>query len=1087
MSSAYDLLVDKLKRFSRRYYLLKLLTGLALLLSVVLAYLLVVYIVEFHLFTSSSIRFLFLGGLFVLLATGFYFFIVGPLLIVCGLRKLSKEFQAKLVTEQFPELRDYLVNLVELAESESGLLVSQSIEQKIGLLKPFSFKQYFNFSIICKELVVSIVVAFLVILSVIFYPGIINKVSYRLVHFNQQFVKPSPFNFYLINSSTVVRKGGNLDLQLICRGEKLPEQVFAVIGGNYFGMEKLDSVFEYRLEHVQNPFELYFTDMKYVSDRYKVEVVPEPVVLDFSIGVDVPGYTQLSDFEIKNNGSATVPFGSQISWSFNCMDTDSLMLVSEGNVFRTIRSGNNFVVEMTVTADFSYKIILSNKYLINKELITYDIKVVPDLFPDIQVTQLQDSLDLNRYYFKGIISDDYGFNDLVFQLKFGDRDSLFVVDINRNMLSQEFYYSIDFKTYKSLSEHFSYYFTVRDNDALYGFKPANSEVFSFLFPNRAQFAADDNQRYQSVEKELVETKRMAEDLQETINQFRYKSLSDKMTDWERQQMLKNIQQKRSDLENQLNEISNLNQNRVGENMAFGNDREALIQKQQQIQELLDGLMDDELRSLFEELNKLANEFDSEKLNNLMENFSFPMEDLSEQLDRNLEMLKRLKIEQDLERALNELNSLVDKEAQNLSEFLREADLNKLSDKESDNKVGIDSVRNTINKALEQNNELDRGMNLFPLDNEFNELKQNFDDLFQHIEKKNKTKSEQNLKKNQELLQNMAFSLKQMIEQSQAQQLSEDIMNLKQILKNLIQVSLRQEDILNLTDGLSSIDPMVNQVQKAQDLILVQTSQVKDSVFALAGRNPAISSKVNSEFLAIDYSGNEAVAAIKEGLFDSSLKAQQSVMTAYNELALLLNEALENLEEAQANAKPGDQQCEKPGGGGSGSMKQLKDAQQAIKDQMQRMLEEMKNGRTGQLGEQSGKALVQHEMMKKMIQDLMNDSDIGSSAKEQLRAVEQIIEQNRVDLIQKKLTDQLIVRQNQILDRLLKAEKSEFERELDDKRESKSAEQLFYSNPSKFFQHKSKDRTSEESIRYFNIQLRSYYDQKYRDYLNQLNQ
>jgi uncharacterized protein with von Willebrand factor type A (vWA) domain len=203
----------------------------------------------------------------------------------------------------------------------------------------------------------------------------------------------------------------------------------------------------------------------------------------------------------------------------------------------------------------------------------------------------------------------------------------------------------------------------------------------------------------------------------------------------------------------------------------------------------------------------------------------------------------------------------------------------------------------------------------------------------------------------------------------------------------------------------------------------------------------------------------------------------------------LNEALEKLEKMMANSMPGDQECDKPGGGGKSSVSKLKDARKSLKEQLQQMIEGLKNGQDNQVGRQIGKSLMQQEILKNMIGDLLMDESVGSSAKEQLRAVEQLIEQNRRDLLTENLNDNIINRQNLILDRLLKAEKAEIERDLDQDRESKTAAQKFYTNPNPdlLFEYKEKEKNKTEEIRYNSIRMRKFYEDKFRIYINKVNQ
>ena len=95
---------------------------------------------------------------------------------------------------------------------------------------------------------------------------------------------------------------------------------------------------------------------------------------------------------------------------------------------------------------------------------------------------------------------------------------------------------------------------------------------------------------------------------------------------------------------------------------------------------------------------------------------------------------------------------------------------------------------------------------------------------------------------------------------------------------------------------------------------------------------------------------------------------------------------------------------------------LKDAQKNLKEQLQQMIEQMKNGESGRMSEQIGKTLAQQEMMQQMVRELMMNSGVGSSAKEQLKQINQLLEQNNVDLANKEITSAMISRHNLILNK-----------------------------------------------------------------------
>jgi hypothetical protein len=87
---------------------------------------------------------------------------------------------------------------------------------------------------------------------------------------------------------------------------------------------------------------------------------------------------------------------------------------------------------------------------------------------------------------------------------------------------------------------------------------------------------------------------------------------------------------------------------------------------------------------------------------------------------------------------------------------------------------------------------------------------------------------------------------------------------------------------------------------------------------------------------------------------------------------------------------------------------------------------------------------------------------------------------------KNINAETITRQNLITTRLLEAEKAEMEREFENKRESESADE-FYSNPMKFFEYKEKENFTIEYLNKNSHKLNNFYINKYKQYLNNIEQ
>jgi len=150
-----------------------------------------------------------------------------------------------------------------------------------------------------------------------------------------------------------------------------------------------------------------------------------------------------------------------------------------------------------------------------------------------------------------------------------------------------------------------------------------------------------------------------------------------------------------------------------------------------------------------------------------------------------------------------------------------------------------------------------------------------------------------------------------------------------------------------------------------------------------------------------------------------------------------------------------------------------------------MIDQMKSGDLGKMSKNIGQTIAQQEIMQQMIREMLNGSSVGSQAKNQLKAIEQLLEQSRRDLINKNINNELINRQNLILSKLLDAEKSEVERDVEDKRESKTAIDVKKANPEGYFEYKSKTKYENELLKRNNNQLRSFYDQKYNSFINRI--
>jgi hypothetical protein len=292
--------------------------------------------------------------------------------------------------------------------------------------------------------------------------------------------------------------------------------------------------------------------------------------------------------------------------------------------------------------------------------------------------------------------------------------------------------------------------------------------------------------------------------------------------------------------------------------------------------------------------------------------------------------------------------------------------------------------------------------------------------------------------------------------------------------------------------LSSRNPRYQEVLSEQKKINDDFKIINDSLNAMAARMTEISGLIKDEVRLINNKMSDIMDAF-EGTGTYKIKTdQQFVMTSANNLALLMSEIMEAMQMQMANQMSGNQNCQNCKNPSQGQMGQMRDMQKGLKQQMQQMIDQMKqdggkDGKSkGQNSKDIAKMIAQQEIMQQMLNEMMNSGTLSPEGAKILNEINRMMDQNLNDLINGNITPQTINRQELILTRMLEAEKSEHERELDEKRKSNEAKEKKISNPEKAFKEKEKELRINEMLRTTNLKFTHFYKNKYRDYLRKLN-
>jgi chromosome segregation ATPase len=308
---------------------------------------------------------------------------------------------------------------------------------------------------------------------------------------------------------------------------------------------------------------------------------------------------------------------------------------------------------------------------------------------------------------------------------------------------------------------------------------------------------------------------------------------------------------------------------------------------------------------------------------------------------------------------------------------------------------------------------------------------------------------------------------------QMEQMQEDLGDLQAILNNLLELSFDQEKLMDDFKAVNQSDPQFVTLSQEQLNLKDDSKIINDSLLALSSRVMAIASFVTRELNEMNQQMDGSIEAIRERKkADASVK-QQLTMTSANNLALMLDNVMQQMQENMANAmgkgqkNQGDQQ--QPG---------LSELQQKLNEQIRELSESGKSGR--ELSEELAKLAAEQERIRKALEEAEEKYGGDQGDMEQLKRQ---MEQTELDLVNKNLNRQTLQRQQQILTRMLEAEKSMRERELDSKREAKSATQYEKMLPKAFEEYMRQREKEIELLRtvppklvpFFKLEVGEYFD------------
>lgn len=1110
-----NFIYHKLELFIKKFYTNELIRGIIFFTGLGLLYFFFTLFVEYFLWLRPMGRTLlfwtFIGVEIFLL----FRFILFPIFKLFKLQKGIDYKQASaIIGNHFAEINDKLTNFLQLSndQNQSELLLA-SIEQKANSLQPIPFGNAINFNSNRKYLPLAVLpILFFVLFYVSGNSRILSQSLNRVVHFQDQFLPPAPFEFVVLNSNLQTEQNKDFIIRIKTEGKVVPEKAMIIIGDESYFMETTRAgEFQYRIEKPAKDVLFHVEANAVSSSDYELNVITVPSIANFEMFLRFPSYLKKNSEIIKGNGNAIIPEGTRVTWRIKTMATQNIVWKDLNSSYFFSKSNNDFSLSKFITQSTEYQILTSNSKVKNYEKLNYQISVIKDQFPTINVNNAPDSLKIDKNYVLGQISDDYGLSKL--QVVYYPKSKPEMVKRGTIAVKANLYDQFIFAFPSSLPVEqgvsYDYYFEVFDNDAIHNFKSTKSSVF---FSRIATEDENEDRQFQQQNESINGLEMSLKNQDKQISEMDKLQKSGK----EKDNLEFKDQQKINDFIKRQNQQDKLMKD-FAEKMKDNLDKSESEKKDEFKEELQKRLVnvDNDLeknKKLLEELKTLNDKIKQDDLMENMDKFKQTAKNQTRSLEQLVELTKKYYVQKKAEQIKDKLDKLSDKQ-ENLSSKDKE------NTKESQQEINkeFDKIQEELKDLEKENKELKKPLDIPNDDVQQKSIDDDLKKASDELQKEKKASAKPKQKSAAKKMKQMAQKMEQSTDEGGMEQLEEDIAMLRQVLDNLLSFSFSQEDLMGKFNKYKIGSPAFNKAIKEQQDLKMQFKHIDDSLFALSLRNPKIGENITKEIGSAQYNIDRSLESLTDAQVPKGVSHQQYTVSAANKLADFLSDILNNMQMKMSGMGEGKP---KPGQGDGMQLPDIIKKQEGLADKMKNgMIKGQKSGQNsasgskqgecttpgkegakgkdgksktqggstdsenGEDGEGDAKAIMEiykeQKQLREALQNELNKQGIGGNGQNALEQMKQIEKQ----LLNKGFKNETLQRILNVKQELLKLNTAIQQQGQESKRQSETNKKEF-SNQAKPVPSTLMDYfNSVEILNRQSLPLRSVFNQKVQEYFN----
>jgi hypothetical protein len=887
----------------------------------------------------------------------------------------------------------------------------------------------------------------------------------RLVHFNQSFPPPihvtfdiSPGNLSVLeyDSLTISVKSSDPELlpRLWLQRDTIPEKISPTA--------RKGERFLFQLSNIRQPFDYWvvvsrphlFTPWCFLSsDTFHISLHRRPQLQKMIFSIQAPDYSGLPTAHFDGSTNLLKGLkGSRLQIEAQLSDPQgggTILFDEKMHTFKNNEGKLSFSAILNESQELSINFMSRDSVFLHRPLL-YALEVTPDLAPTLEVifpkskdlvlgSELQISSEI-------ILRDDFGFSGAAIEYsllknEYSRPDTTLYrrkLTVERAKALQQIIDLWQIEHFLSPGDAIQFRFVAWDNDAVAGFKKAQSAYFTARIPTITEMFSQANQKEEAIadvfDQNLEETKEAIEALEEIRQEF----LKEGELKWESETEMKSILEKQAKMKEALQETQKdleAHKEFLEENQLFSDET---MEKYEKLQSLMDELVQSELfRKMMELQEKLKKGSPEEQLESL-EQFQEAQKQFEEALERTLAVFEELMKEERLQEMEAELERFA-KQQEKIAEKSETESARQLSKEQQKLNDELENFEQKTEAAAESSKDeaFEKLLNELLQEMDKQGLNQMMEQAEQSFSQNNKESGKQQAQMSKEQLKSLLEKFRQQKEQYMEGKKEAVLDAFHHIFLKTMQGSQWQEELNRLAGGVNAQSPQVAAISSQQFRLLNHALNIQKALYELSLKtffvNKAIAAEINRSVSLMQ----GIIASIEDARITMTRRPMEETLASLNRLGLIL---LKTMEEA-----------EQSGGGGSGMEQMMKQLEQLAAQQQglnAGTSQQMSLFGKGQgMMEQMGRLAAQQQAIRKSLKEL--GQEMAASGENPLGNLEQIAKEMEDvinDMRKNNVNRQTIQRQQRILSRMLDATRSVRKREFKEERESKSGEMILRPGP-----------------------------------------